>query len=78
MNGEAMNESKTATLTVKGTCQIQDLGGGVYLVDGVMVAGPAKMLAAVSSALHLEPKPRAPRKPNGGAKPPAAEKPPKK
>jgi hypothetical protein len=35
---------------------VEDLGGGIYRVDNRMVASAPKMLAAVSAALHLEPK----------------------
>lgn len=48
----------TASIPVRATVMVDDLGGGVYRVDGEMIAGPAKMLSAVSSALNLHPKPR--------------------
>jgi hypothetical protein len=55
-------ETKTATVSVKGSVTVEDMGGGVYRVDGSFVAGAPKMLAEVSAALGIQPKPRAPRK----------------
>ena len=52
---------KTITFTAHNTVTIDDLGNGIFQVNGAMVASAPKMLAAVSAALHLEPKPRAPR-----------------
>lgn len=56
-----MDEQTTMVPILRET-MVQDLGGGIYRVDGDMVAGAPRMLAAVSSALGIQPKPRAPRK----------------
>ncbi len=59
---EGTEAKKTATVDVKWSVTVEDMGGGVYRVDGSFVAGAPKMLAEVSAALGIQPKPRAPRK----------------
>ena len=62
-----------ARLMIRSSVTVHSLGGGIYQVNDEPVAGAAKMLAAVSAALGIEPTPRASREPKA-AKPAKAPK----